>query len=130
MPARSRSSTFSTPAARLTRKLKIIVKANMPALDRQLKKLPWTAVPAVSAVSTDHCRRAPRAIQAPLAPTWTGFAGTAQVAQQRRTVTKSGKKTVEVVDLITTNRDAGPATLAARGRGHWEIENRFHWVGA
>ncbi len=41
----------------------------------------------------------------------------------RRTVTKNGKKTVEVVYLITSDRDAGPATLAAWVRGHWEIEN-------
>ena len=34
------------------------VKANMPTLYKQLKKLPWTAVPAVSAVSTGHGRRA------------------------------------------------------------------------
>ncbi len=30
--------------------------------------------------------------------------------------------------LITSDRDAGPATLAAWVRGHWEIENRLHWV--
>jgi predicted transposase YbfD/YdcC len=61
-------------------------------------------------------------------PAWTGFAGAAQVAQVRRTVTKKGKKTVEVVYLITSDRDADPATLAAWVRGHWEIENRLHWV--
>jgi len=80
------------------------VKANMPTLYKQLKKLPWAAVPAVSAVTTDHGRRA------------------------RRTVTKSGKKTVEVVYLITSDRHADPATLAAWVRGHWEIENKLHWV--
>ena len=46
----------------------------------------------------------------------------------RRTVTKNGKKTVEVVYLITSDRNADPATLAAWVRGHWEIENRLHWV--
>ena len=44
------------------------VKASMPTLYRQLKKLPWTAIPAVSAVSTDHGRRARRTIKAALAP--------------------------------------------------------------
>jgi len=39
------------------------VKGNMPTLYRQLKKLPWAAVPAVSAVSTDHGRRARRTIK-------------------------------------------------------------------
>ena len=100
----------------------------MPTLYRQLKKLPWAAIPAASAVSTDHGRRARRTIKAVLAPAWIGFAGAAQVAQLRRTVTKNGKKTVEVVYLITSDRDADPATLAAWVRSHWEIENRLHWV--
>jgi predicted transposase YbfD/YdcC len=102
------------------------VKATMPALYRQLKKLPWTAVPAVSAVSTDHGRRARRTIKAALAPAWIGFDGAARVAQLRRTGTANGKKTVEVLYLITSDRDAGPATLAAWVRGHREIENRLH----
>ena len=100
----------------------------MPTLYRQLKKLPWAAIPAVSAVSTDHGRRARRTIKAALAPAWIGFDGAAQVAQLRRTVTKNGKKTVEVVYLITSDRDADPATLAAWVRSHWEIENKLHWV--
>ena len=66
------------------------VKANMPTLYRQLKNLPWAAVPAVSSVSTDHGRRARRTIKVALAPAWIGFAGAAQVAQVRRTVTKKG----------------------------------------
>jgi predicted transposase YbfD/YdcC len=102
------------------------VKANMPTLYRQLKNLPWAAVPAVSSVSTDHGRRARRTIKVALAPAWIGFAGAAQVAQLRRTVTKKGKKTVEVVYLITSDRDADPATLAAWVRSHWHIENKLH----
>ena len=104
------------------------VKANMPALYRQLRKLAWAAVPAVSALSTDHGRRARRTIKTVLAPAWIEFDGAAQVAQLRRTVTKKGRKTVEVVYLITSDRDADPATLAAWVRNHWEIENRLHWV--
>jgi predicted transposase YbfD/YdcC len=80
------------------------VKGNMPTLHRQLRKLPWASVPAVSSAGTGHGRRA------------------------RRTVTKKGKKTVEVVYLITSDRTADPATLAAWVRGHWEIENKLHWV--
>jgi len=104
------------------------VKANMPTLYRQLKNLPWAAVPAVSAVSTDHGRRTRRTIKTVLTPSWIEFEGAAQVAQLRRTVTKKGKKTVEVAYLITSDRDADPATLAAWVRSHWEIENRLHWV--
>ena len=101
------------------------VKGNMPTLYRQLKKLPWSRIPAVSSVSTDHGRRARRTIKVALAPAWIEFAGAAQVAQVRRTVTKKAKKTVEV---ITSDRLAGPAALAAWNRGHWEIENKLHWV--
>ena len=79
-------------------------------------------------MSTDHGRRARRSIKAVLAPAWIGFAGAAQVAQLRRTVTRNGKKTVEVIYLITSDRDADPATLAAWVRGHREIENCLHWV--
>jgi predicted transposase YbfD/YdcC len=104
------------------------VKANMPTLYRQLKKLPWAQVPAVSSVTGDHGRRARRTIKATLAPAWIGFDGAAQVAQLRRTVTQDGKKTVEVVYLITSDGDVDPATLAAWVQGHWEIENRLHWV--
>jgi predicted transposase YbfD/YdcC len=104
------------------------VKGNMPTLCRQLKKLPWAAVPAFSAVSTGHGRRARRTIKVMLAAAWIGFAGAAQVAQLRRTITKKGKKTVEIVYLVTSDRDAGPATLAAWTRGHWEIENKLQWV--
>jgi predicted transposase YbfD/YdcC len=104
------------------------VKGNMPTLYKRLKKLPWAAVPAFSAVSTDHGRRARRTIKVALVPAWIEFDGAAQVAQLRRTVTKKGRKTVEVVYLITSNRNADPATLAAWVRGHWEIENRLHWV--
>jgi predicted transposase YbfD/YdcC len=104
------------------------VKGNMPALCRQLRKLPWAAIPATSDVSTGHGRRARRTIKAALAPAWIGFDGAAQVAQLRRTVTQNGKKTVEVVYLITSDRDAGPAALAAWARGHWHIENKLHWV--
>jgi hypothetical protein len=49
------------------------VKANMPTLHEQLKQLPWAAVPAVSAVSADHGRRARRTIKAVLAPARIGI---------------------------------------------------------
>jgi predicted transposase YbfD/YdcC len=104
------------------------VKANTPTLYKQLKKLPWARIPSVSSVSKDHGRRARRTIKAALAPAWIGFDGAAQVAQLRRTVVKKGKKTVEVVYLITSDRSASPETLAAWVRRHWHIENKLHWV--
>ena len=104
------------------------VKGNMPTLYRQLKKLPWASIPSVSSVSTGHGRRTRRTIKVALAPAWIGFEGAAQVAQLRRTVVKKGKKTVEVVYLITSDRSASPETLAAWARRHWHIENKLHWV--
>jgi predicted transposase YbfD/YdcC len=104
------------------------VKANMPTLYKQLRKLPWARIPSVSSVSTGHGRRARRTVKAALAPAWTGFAGAAQVAQLRRTGTRKGKKTVEVVYLITSDRKADPGTLAGWARSHWHIENKLHWV--
>jgi predicted transposase YbfD/YdcC len=79
-------------------------------------------------VSTGHGRRARRTIKAALAPSWTGSRGAAQVAQLRRTVTKKGKKTAGVDCLITSDRDADPAALAAWVCGHREAENRLHRV--
>ncbi len=94
--------------------------------------MPGWVIPARSASRRwDHpssSRRARRTIKAVLAPAWIKFDGVAQVAQLRRTVTRNGKKTVEVACLITCDRDADPATLAAWVRSHWEIENCLHWV--
>ena len=102
------------------------VKRNTPTLHRQLKTLPWKDVPAHCATVTSHGRRATRTIKAITAPTWIGFAGAAQVAQVRRTVTKGGTKSVEVVYLITSadHTAAPPAALAAWVQGHWGIEVR------
>jgi predicted transposase YbfD/YdcC len=104
------------------------VKGNTPTLYQQLRKLPWARIPSVSSVSKDHGRRARRTIKVALAPAWIGFDGAAQVARLRRTVTRKGKKTVEVVYLITSDRKASPETLAAWVRRHWHIENKLHWV--
>jgi hypothetical protein len=84
------------------------VKGNMPTLYRQLRKLPWASIPSVSSASTGHGRRVRRTIKAALAPAWIEFAGAAQVAQVRRTVTKKGKKILEVVYLITSDSGADP----------------------
>jgi hypothetical protein len=63
------------------RRYVMTAKANMPTLYKQLKKLPWAAVPSVPAVSTDHGRRARRTIKAALAPAWIGFDGGRPVAR-------------------------------------------------
>jgi predicted transposase YbfD/YdcC len=104
------------------------VKGNMPTLYRRLKKLPWAVVPPTSALTTGRGRRTRRTIKVTTVPAWIEFTAAAQIAQLRRTVTKNGKKTVEVVYLITSTGTADPATLASWVRGHWHIENKLHWV--
>nr|WP_306239619.1 ISAs1 family transposase [Ornithinimicrobium cryptoxanthini] len=108
----------------------LTVKGNTPTLHRKLKALPWKDVPAHTVTDTGHGRRATRTIKVTAVPDWVDFPGAAQVAQVRRTVTTKGRKTVEVVYLITSAEatDAPPATLAAWVQGHWGIENRLHWV--
>jgi len=54
------------------------------------------------------------------------------VARVERSIkyVKSGKTYQEVVYLITSlsPEQASPERLLALNRGHWEIENRLHWV--
>jgi predicted transposase YbfD/YdcC len=106
------------------------VKGNQPKLFRACKNLPWKDVPSHTTTSREHGRKATRTIKVTTAPSWVEFAGATQIAQLRRTVTRNGKKAVEVVYLITSadHHQAPPATLAAWIRGHWDIENRLHWV--
>jgi predicted transposase YbfD/YdcC len=106
------------------------VKANQPTLYAACKKLPWREVTEHSTVAIGHGRRVRRTIKVVTAPAWITFAGATQVAQIRRTTTRAGKKTVEVVYVITSadHPAAPPAVLAAWVQGHWGIGNRSHWV--
>jgi predicted transposase YbfD/YdcC len=108
----------------------LTVKGNQPTLYAACKQLPWRDVPAHRVTTQGHGRRVSRTVKVVTAPAWVDFHGAAQVAQLRRTVTRAGKKTVEVVYLITSAdvRTAAPGTLAAWVKGHWGIENRLHWV--
>ena len=111
------------------------VKANQPTLYGACKHLPWRDVPAHTYVHTGHGRRVRRTIKVLAAPAWITFTGAAQIAQIRRTVTRSsktraGKTTVEVIYVITSadHRAAPPRVLAAWVQGHRGIENRLHWI--
>jgi len=106
------------------------VKGNQPTLFAACKALPWTQVPSRTVTTRGHGRTATRTIKVITAPAWVRFAGATQLAQLRRTVTRNGKRTVEVVYLITSadHHAASPAILAAWVQGHWGIENRLHWV--
>ena len=49
---------------------------------------------------------------------------------RERTVRRTGKQTTETTYGLTalTPARAGPADILALNRGHWEIENRLHYV--
>lgn len=106
------------------------VKGNQPELYVRLKRLPWKDVPGHRTTVTGHGPRVTRTIKVTTVPDWIDFPGVGQIAQLRRTVTTGGKKTVEVVYLITSasSQTAPPTTLAAWIQGHWGIENQLHWV--
>ena len=113
----------------------LTVKDNQPGLKRELEKLPWKDVPAVSSVDTGHGRRVRRTVQAVEAPARVDFPGAAQVIRIRRTrtVNKRGggrRTTTEVAHLICSlpMTDAPPELVASWARGHWAIENRLHWI--
>jgi predicted transposase YbfD/YdcC len=108
----------------------LTVKANQKSLYAQLKALPWGKIPALSRTERGHGRLTTRTIKAAEVPAWVSFPGAAQVARLQRTVTRKGKRTVEVVYLMTSAdvRTAPPQVLAAWVQSHWEIENRLHWV--
>ena len=95
------------------------VKANMPTLYKQLKKLPWAAVPAVSAVSTDHGRRAARS-----RPRWprpgsssTGLARSRScAARSRRRARRPSRSSTSLPAIATPTRPPWPPGSAATGR--------------
>jgi predicted transposase YbfD/YdcC len=106
------------------------VKANQPGLFTRCKSLPWASIRAASAVDVAHGRRVRRTIKVAAAPELLDFPGAVQVAQLRRTRTTAGRKSVEVVYIITSasSTEASPAQIATWVQGHWGIENRLHWV--
>lgn len=106
------------------------VKNNQRGLRDLLKALPWNTIPVSSSVAgRGHGRRERRTIKA-AEVAGLGFPHACQVLQVRRTVTRSGRRSVEVVYLITSMpmAAAAPLQVAAWVRGHWGIENRLHWV--
>ena len=106
------------------------VKANQPGLYRRCRALPWNRLRATSTLDRTHGRRVRRTIKVAQAPEILDFPHAVQVAQIRRTRTTAGKKTVEVVYVITSlpPAEASPVQIATWVQGHWGIENRLHWV--
>lgn len=60
-------------------------------------------------------RRSRRTLKIITVPNWIGIAGASQVAQLRRTVSRknTGKRTTEIVYLVTSATDVDPDTLAS-----------------
>ena len=108
----------------------LTVKANQKFLYARLKALPWARIPAVTRTERGHGRHATRTVKAVDVPAWIDFTEAAQVAQPRRTVTRKGRRTVEIVYSTTSAdaRTAPPELLATWVQSHWEIENRLRWV--
>jgi len=108
----------------------LTVKVNQASLFARCTALPWAKIRAASAVDVGHGRRVRRTIKVAAAPALLDFSGAVQVAQIRRTRTLAGKKSVEVVYVITsmTSTQASPEQTAAWVQGHWAIENRLHRV--
>ena len=58
-----------------------------------------------------------------------GWPGVRQICEVRRRVEQKGKTVTETRYAITSlGRETGPAALLRYIRGHWEIENRLHYV--
>ena len=91
------------------------MKGNQPKLLAALKQLPWRAIPvAAQQREHGHGRRATRTLKVTDVPDWITFTGAAQIAQLRRTTTRRGRRSVEVVYLITSaDRATAPATVLA-----------------
>jgi predicted transposase YbfD/YdcC len=108
----------------------LTVKGNQPGLLRQLKTLPWRDVPTRTYTQRGHGRTATRTVKALVKPAWIEFPGCAQVLQIRRTVTRKGRRSVEVVHLACSvpMERAQPLTVASWVQGHWSVEVGLHWV--
>lgn len=101
------------------------VKGNQPSLRAALKTLPWTTVPGHTYRDRGHGRTVTRTVKAIEVPDWIHWPGAAQVLQIRRTRTRKGHKTIEVVYAICSvpMRHAQPHVVASWIQGHWAIEN-------
>jgi predicted transposase YbfD/YdcC len=71
-----------------------------------------------------------RLLASPALTPYLDWPGVRQVCRVERTVTCRGQITSETAYAITSAapRQAGPRQLLRWWRGHWEIENRLHWV--
>lgn len=112
------------------------VKENHPTVLEDLKAFHWQQAPAFTTTDAAHGRMETRTCALlDLEATPAEFAnlpGRRQAFRitRERTVQRTGKHTVETTYGLTSLSPAraGPAEVLALNRGHWEIENRLHYV--
>lgn len=108
-----------------------IVKENQHRLYELLDRLDWPTAPVHTTLDTGHGRRERRTIQVLPTPDNVGFPSAAQAFLVERYITNqiSGKNSaVAVLGVTSLSGHTDPTQLASLVRGHWEIENRLHWV--
>ena len=113
------------------------VKSNQPTILDDLKDRDFSDCPHVETLDKRHGRieRRRYSIKDLSAAQWDGYAQlhgrqlAVRVERERRVV-KSGKTSFEVSYALTSLRPARVTAwqLAALIRGHWETENRLHYV--
>ena len=112
----------------------LVVKANQPALHRQVRSLPWTEVTARRYDrERGHGRRETRVTRT-LTVTDLGldFPHAVQAVRilRHRTDLRTGRCTRQTVYAIAdlTSHQASPQRLGQLARSQWTIENRLHFV--
>lgn len=110
----------------------LVVKENLHRLHARLQALPWPASQHDTHTDIGHGRLEQRVIEVLPAPADLGFPHAAQVFQitRYRTDRTTGHRQEHTIVGVTslTPQQADPAHLAGLLRGHWDIENRLHWV--
>jgi predicted transposase YbfD/YdcC len=110
----------------------LIAKNNQPSLFAALDALPWSTAPRHSTEDRGHGRVERRTVQVLAAPDDLHFPHAAQAFLVERYVSNlDGSDRSAVAVLGVTSRSADritPNQLATVVRGHWEIENKLHWV--
>lgn len=109
----------------------LTVKANQKKLAKQLRDLPWKAIPVIHRDdAVGHGRMEQRHVQVVTVNNLL-FPHAAQVLRIHRKRRTPGKKrwSTETVYAITDlpAEQASAAEIAAWARGHWTVENTVHW---
>ena len=112
------------------------VKGNHPTLLDDVQAFDWDAAPKVHTLDKGHGRLEERACATlpldGLPDDVAALPGRRQAFRivRRRTVLRTGGTSVDAACGLTSLSpgQAGPSEMLALNRGHWEIENRLHYV--